>query len=266
MPSRFYQSELVSSTYDLLTDEAEQIEGDLEFYKDCAKRFGYPVLELGVGTGRVAWMLAEAGYNVVGLDLSESMLLQAKHYGSKLPFSTKNLVDLHQGDMADFSFEGKFRLAIIPFSTFNHLTTPAAQRSCLKSVRRHLEPNGRLVIDMFDPILDACAENTVTPNPPRTAWDSQNNVYIRRRSIKRTNDPLTQTFRETFRVERLDRDGQLLDFAEPVHHLRWTTRQEMVYLFELTGFEVEESYGDFQQSAPSYGSRQIWVVKRTSSS
>lgn len=261
MEEGFYDSRLVSSTYNVLTNEANQIGGDLEFYKQTALRFGSPILELGVGTGRVAWMLANAGHKVVGLDISVSMLREARKQGINFPDEAKNNVQLIQGDMTDFSVEGTFPLVIVPFSTFNHLTTASAQRSCLTAIKRHLSPGGRVVIDVFDPILDACAENTTSPNLDRVFTDSSSGEQIRRRSVHRVNDPFSQTFKETFRVERLNKIGEVVDFEEPVHHLRWATRQEMIYLFELTCFEVEESYGDFNCSKPSYGSRQIWVVR-----
>lgn len=266
MKDEFYQSDLVSSTYDLLTDAARQLSGDLEFYEDCARRYGSPVLELGVGTGRVAWQLAEAGHHVVGVDLSTSMLARAHERGSALSADVRELVELRQGDMADFSLDQRFPLAFILFSTFNHLTDPAAQRSCLNAVRRHLTPGGRLVMDVFDPILDACAESTTSPNPPRVAVNPETGHEFHRRSIKRVNHPISQSFTETFRVEEIDADGKLVAFEEPVHHLRWATRQEMRYLFELTGFEVEASFGDFKMGEPAYGSTQIWVVKSTSTS
>ena len=43
--------------------------------------------------------------------------------------------------------------------------------------------------------------------------------------------------------------------------LRWTHRQEMRYLFELTGFEVEAEYSDFHRSPPAYGREQIWLAR-----
>lgn len=261
MKEDFYKSNLVSSTYNMLTDVARQHSGDLEFYEGCAHRWGSPVLELGVGTGRVAWKLAEAGHQIVGVDLSTSMLDRARERGSSLPAFTRELVKLVHGDMTNFSLDTRFPLAFILFSTLNHLTDPADQRLCLNNVRRHLNPGGRLVIDMFDPILDACAESTVSPNPPLVAMDPQTGHKVHRRSISRVNHPLSQSFTETFRVERVDAEGKVIVFEEPVHHLRWATRQEMMYLFELTGFEVESSYGDFKMGRPFYGGRQVWVLK-----
>ena len=75
MPKDFYDSDLIVATYDLLTEQAnQQISGNVAFYLNCAQRFGGPILELGVGTGRIAWALADAGFNVVGINCSRTML------------------------------------------------------------------------------------------------------------------------------------------------------------------------------------------------
>ena len=72
----FYRGGIAVQTYDLFVTSAATA-GDTQFYCDCARRFGGEVLELGVGTARVAIALAEAGYNVTGLDLSPAMLERA---------------------------------------------------------------------------------------------------------------------------------------------------------------------------------------------
>ncbi len=262
MSGTFFQSDLVVATYDALTEQAnQQIAGDLTFYTDCAKRYGGPVLELGVGTGRVAWAIAESGHPVLGLDLSEKMLAAAKARGERHTEEVRGRVDLRLADMTDFELDRRFALTIIPFSAFQHLTTPALQRACLTSIRRHLVRDGRLVLDVFDPLLDACVPGADSPNPDREAVDATTGDRFCRRSIERVNDPLSQTFKEVFRLERFDDAGTLLESQEAVHHLRWATRQEMLYLFELSGFEIEASYSDFERHEPCYGRRQVWIVK-----
>lgn len=262
MTGAFFQSDLVVATYDALTEQAnQQILGDLAFYTDCAERYGGPVLELGVGTGRVAWALAEAGYQVLGVDLSEKMLAAAKVRGELHTLEVRGRVDLRMADMADFDLDRRFPLALVPFSAFQLLTTAAAQRACLTTTRRHLDQGGRLVLDVFDPILDACVPGSPSPNPDREAIDPLTGDRLRRRTVERVNDPLTQTFKEAFRLERIDAAGTLLESLEAVHHMRWATRQEMLYLFELSGFEVEAAYSDFERHEPAYGKRQVWIVK-----
>ncbi len=254
----FYDSDLVVATYDLLTEQANrQISGDVAFYLDCAAHFGSPVLELGVGTGRIAWALAEAGHEVVGLDRSKGMLDAAR----KKCEIHADTVDLIEADITAFTLNRTFPLALIPFSTFQHLTTPDQQRACLNAVHHHLTLGGHLVLDVFDPVLDACVPGAPTPNPDREAVDPTTNHILRRHSIERINDPLSQTFVETFRLERFDAAGGLLDSDDVTHQLRWATRQEMLYLFELCGFEIIAEHSDFDRNDPAYGKRQLWIVK-----
>ncbi|MEM7043830.1 MAG: class I SAM-dependent methyltransferase [Pseudomonadota bacterium] len=261
MPKDFYDSDLVVATYDLLTGQAnQQISGDVAFYLECIKRFGGPVLELGVGTGRIAWALADAGFDVVGIDRSKTMLDAARHKGDKHSEAVGRL-DLIEADITQFDLGRSFPTAIMPFSTFSHLALAEQQRACLMCIRRHLTEGGRLVLDVFDPILDACVPDATTPNPDREAIDPESGDTLRRRSIARTNDPLSQTFVETFRLERIVRSGKLVESDDATHHLRWATRQEMTYLFELCGFEIETQYSDFDSAPPAYGKRQIWIVR-----
>src|SRR5262252_9197134 len=72
-PNAYYAGGLAVRTYDLFVASGP-FEGDIEFYRGCARRFGKRVLELGVGTARVAIPLAEDGCAVTGLDLSQAML------------------------------------------------------------------------------------------------------------------------------------------------------------------------------------------------
>ena len=83
-----------------------------------------------------------------------------------------------------------------------------------------------------------------------------------RRVVERINDPLRQVFTEYFQIEELDEQGRILDSEETSWSFRWATRQEMRYLFELTGFEIVAEYSDFFRSQPAYGAEQLWVVRK----
>ncbi len=139
MPRDFYESDLVVTTYDLLTEQTnQQISGDVSFYLDCAERFGSPVLELGVGTSRIARTLARAGHDVVGLDRSKGMLEAARKKCETLA----DTVDLIEADITAFELHKKFPLALIAFNTFQHLTTPDQHRDTrgLPSARPKARP------------------------------------------------------------------------------------------------------------------------------
>ena len=83
-----------------------------------------------------------------------------------------------------------------------------------------------------------------------------------RRVLERINDPVRQLVTETYRIDELDKDEVTLASEESSWTLRWSTRQEMKYLFELTGFEVIAEYSDFFRALPAYGKEQLWVLRK----
>lgn len=105
----------------------------------------HAVLELGVGTGRLAIPLARRGLQVVGLDASAAML--AKLHENDPPGSVTTCL----GDMVDDQPSGPFGLVFVAFNTFFGLLTEARQQSCFAAVAQRLEPGGAFVIEAFVP-------------------------------------------------------------------------------------------------------------------
>lgn len=104
-----------------------------------------PVLELGVGTGRLAIPLAARGLRVAGVDISPAMLarLADKPGGER--------VHTVEGDFAELSLQERYRLVVVAADTFFMLTTQERQVRCFASVARHLTPGGVFVIEAFVP-------------------------------------------------------------------------------------------------------------------
>ncbi len=120
---------------------------DVPFYLAEVERFGGPVLELGVGTGRIAVPVAAAGFEVVGVDLSAGMLEVARETAALAGVE----LDLRHGDMRDPPVEGEFPLVTAPFRSFLHMETDADRRAVLRAVQRHLAPGGHFIFDVFTP-------------------------------------------------------------------------------------------------------------------
>ena len=114
---------------------------------DEARRSGGPVLELAVGTGRIAVPIAASGIPVVGVDLSEGMLQVARERAQEIGAE----LDLRYGDMRDPPVEGTFPLVLVPFRSMLHMETDADRRAVLRAIKRHLAPDGRLIFDVFAP-------------------------------------------------------------------------------------------------------------------
>jgi SAM-dependent methyltransferase len=256
-PNAFYGGGLAVESYDLFTAAGGRLEGDVEFYLELARAQGGPVLELAAGSGRVLVPLAKAGVEVTGLDISQPMLdIAARRLAAQgLP------AELVCASMAEFDLGRRFDLVLIPARALQHLVDPADQRRALRCAHAHLNPGGRLVIDLFDPLLEACVGIPAAP-PPRDAVDPQSDRRFRRTCLGRTTDAFRQITGERMRIEELDAKGAVIAAQETSWALRWATRQEMAYLLELCGFEVEALYSDFRKAPPAYGGEQVWVARR----
>jgi SAM-dependent methyltransferase len=114
-----------------------------------------PVLELGVGTGRVAVPLAATGLEVHGVDTSEAMLarLRARPDG--------HWVHVRRADMVDGLPLGPFRLVFVAYNTLFNLRTEERQRACFAAVAARLTPDGCFAVEAFVPDPDRPAGSTI---------------------------------------------------------------------------------------------------------
>lgn len=110
----------------------------------AATRHG-PVLDLGIGTGRLAVPLRQAGTEVHGIDASPAMIarLRAQPEAVNIP--------VWQTDIADFSLPHRYAVIVCAVSTLFMLPDRDTQISCLRCAGRHLQPNGLLVVEAFVP-------------------------------------------------------------------------------------------------------------------
>jgi SAM-dependent methyltransferase len=255
-----YSSPLAVAAYDLFHGGG-MLEGDIDFYLDCAKQYSSPILEIGAGTGRVLFPLADAGHEVVGLDSSDEMLKIAAEKVLVRP-DLAGRVQLTKGDMRDFDLTRQFPQVIVSARSFQHLLSPADQREALRCIHRHLTPGGHLVLDLFDPYFELLFAKDIAPSQPREEGHPKSGMRIRRTLVARQNDPMQQTIREVLLYEAFDQGGSLVASEETSWTLRWSIRQEMAYLLELCGFEIVELFSDFKRSPPSYAREQLWVARK----
>jgi SAM-dependent methyltransferase len=266
MPRFYDRPSLIVSAYDALNPTSmagKPIAGDVQFYRELAEQQNGPVLELAVGTGRVAFLLAEAGFEVVGLDRSPAMLAvaDAKLRGASAEVAGR--LTFVEGDMTDFDLGRTFRLALIPFRSFGNLLTVEAQCACLGAIRRHLDPDGLLALNLFDPRLDLCVPVPPGPYPqPRgEAVLPESGHVFRAEALERHNDPLHQTLRVVWRLTERDANGAVIREELEELRLRWTYRYELHHLLELSGFEVVADYGDLAKGPPAYGGEIVIVAR-----
>ena len=209
---------------------------DVPFYLDEARRSGGPVLELAVGTGRIAVPIAASGIPVVGVDLSEGMLQVARERAQEIGAE----LDLRYGDMRDPPVEGTFPLVLVPFRSMLHMETDADRRAVLRAIKRHLAPDGRLIFDVFAPAADDIE-------------DTHGKWIEREPGIWERADWNEQTRTLVLRV----RD----ETAESEMSLAWLSMPEWRLLLAEEGFEVDALYGWFDRSPWAGGEDSIWVCR-----
>ena len=117
-----------------------------------ARARGGPVLELAVGTGRVAAPLVEAGIEVHGIEISPSMI-------ERLHRNLGEAVPIVANDMTAFTLDRGYPIALLGFNTLFGPTDPKAQANVFTSIHAALEPDGVFVIDCFVPDLGRFADD-----------------------------------------------------------------------------------------------------------
>ena len=136
----------IASLYD---EWSRSVTEDVSFYVEEALASGGPVVELAVGTGRIAVPTAKAGIRVIGVDQSQGMLAMAREYAERE--GVTELVDLRLGDLRDPPVDERVPLVTVPFRSLLHMAEDGDRSRALAAAMRLLEPGGRLVFDVFAP-------------------------------------------------------------------------------------------------------------------
>jgi SAM-dependent methyltransferase len=250
-------------------NEPPQIAGDVAFYAKLARDAGGRVLELACGTGRVTLALAEQGFDITGVDISEGMLTMARRKAAGLPDTVRNRLTIVHQDMARLDLPARFGFAFVPFRSFQHLLTIDLQRAALASIARHLLPGGRLALHLFDPRFDllggAPAPGAATLPAEISGADPATGHRFVGEILRTRFDHLAQVRRDVWRYRELNAARTVVADETREMALRWTYRHELRHLLELCGLAVEAEYSDFAGAPPAYGEELVVVARRGAS-
>ena len=193
-----------------------------------------PALELGIGTGRVALPLVEAGVEVHGIDTSEAMVskLRAKKAGDRVPVTI--------GDFRDFELETRFRVVYVVFNSFFGLLSQDDQVSCFQAVARHLVDDGAFAMEAFLPDLARFDRGQRVSAVDVTGGEVRLDVSM--------HDPIAQRSDNQHVVIR--EDGIRL---YPVK-LRYASMSELDLMGRIAGMRLRERWADWDRSALSSAS------------
>lgn len=218
---------------------------DVSYYVRLGRLSGGPVLEYGVGTGRVALALARAGIEVTGVDASAEMLAGFREKLRAEPREVRRRVKVVRGDMRTAALRRRFPLVIAPFNTLQHLYDRADMEGFLARVRAHLSPWGRLVFDVLSPHADYLgADPEKTFGAPRFRYPGRGVVRYRERFEY---DP----FRQVLLMELEFRpESGAPAWRTPLTHRQWFP-QELEAMLHYNGFGDIVWSENFTDAPPS---------------
>jgi len=230
---------------------------DIAFYAALAAD-AVEVLELGVGTGRVAFEAALAGAVVTGVERVPAMLTQARNTLATLPEDALARVTLKRGDIRKVRLKRRFKLVTSPFNVFMHLYTRRDVEEALATVRAHLAPRGRFVFDVSMPDLRAMvrAPGKLYKGPSFTHPHSgKRYLYFEafEYDVLRQVQMVSMVFQGT---------EDLGDMRSVPLSQRQFFPQELEGLLHYNGFAVEKVYGDFQRGSLTEDSESQVVVAK----
>lgn len=213
---------------------------DVGFYVSEARDVTPPVVELGVGTGRIAVPIAAEGIRVIGVDSSPGMLEVCREQAEAA--GVAELLDLRLGDLRAPPVAERVELVVCPFRSFLHLHTDEERLAALGAARELLVDGGRLIFDVFAPGDDDIAETHgrwLEREPgifERADWDTRSRTLTL--SVRGPNGETTMA-------------------------LAWLSAKEWRELLDRAGFEVDALYGWFDRRPYRGGEDQVWIARRS---
>jgi SAM-dependent methyltransferase len=201
---------------------------------------GTPVVELGVGTGRIAVPTAQAGVPLIGIDDSAGMLAVCRARAERA--GVAGLVDLRLGDLRRPPVSERVGLVTCPFRAYLHLADDEERVAALAAARDLLVPGGRLVFDVFTPSredMEVTHGRWIEREPgiwERADWDEAARRLVL--SVRGEEGEASMT-------------------------LSWLSVDEWRSLLERAGLEVEACYGWFDRRPYEGGEDSIWLARRS---
>lgn len=245
--------------YDVWSESAPITRENRAFYVRQLVASDGPVVELGVGNGRICIEVAKQGKDIIGVDSSEKILEMCTARAAKAGVSER--LTLVHGDFRDFVLGEPADLITIPFHSIGHLLTDDDKRKALSNIHRQLRPGGRFIFDhfVFDPnygpgsgVAYLRAEfRDPESGRDRLLWEAT------------TRDPEHQMLRIVVWTDDIDADGNVVHRRYRRINLSWMTPEQSFNLLEEAGFEIGAAYGSFNETPMDETStHQIWVAIR----
>lgn len=205
---------------------------DVPFWVQRARAVGGNVLELACGTGRLSLPMAEAGANVVGIDVSEAFLSRARRKATSRHLD----VTFERADMRGFALPQMFQCVALPYRSVAVLLTDQDLRACFACVRRHVERGATFIVDAFNPSLDG-----TVPSPSTIRYRCPDGGGVVEVAHERQYDASSRTATSVFTFVSASSEGP----ASAHLTLRLYTVHELLAALRAHSFEVVDHLGGY---------------------
>jgi SAM-dependent methyltransferase len=245
--------------YSVWTDTAASTRANREFYLDAYAAQSGPVVELGIGDGRIAVEAATRGATVIGVDRSEAMLDLCRSRARQA--GVLDRITLLQADFRSFRLGAPAALIALPYHSIGHLMGRDEKRAALRHVCSQLARGGRFIFDDFlmTPALMAQMRRVELRAEYRLPDGADALLWVTSLVNERT-----QSIRLVTWEDELDEKGLLVNRRYRRLGLSWIEPAEAKGLIEEAGFSVEACFGDFLRTpfAQDKAQEQVWVLRK----
>lgn len=251
--------ERFADIYGVWTATAASAQANLEFYVDAYASAQGPVVELGVGDGRIAVEAALRDRKVIGVDLSPAMLKLCRQRAERA--GVLDRLTLQEADFRSFTLAEPAALIALPYHSLGHLPSIADKREALRHIYAQLRPGGCFVFDDF--FMTPQRLERMRSVQLRAEYKSAagRDILLWVTSLV---DEATQSMVVVTWEDEMDAEGTLQRRQYRKLHLSWLEPEQARQMLLDAGFTVDACFGDFART-PFNGSsaqEQIWVARK----
>ena len=238
----------LAASYDRLTNDVDY-EATVEFYKQILEREGLKprtVLDLACGTGSVTKILAEMGFSVTGVDMSEEMVTEAFMKVQDLPnpprFICQKLQELYVPRGVD--------LAVCALDSLDYITNPDDCAEAIRRTYKALNPGGIFIFDVNTPEKLRAMDDQIF-------LDEDDDVYCVWRGEFDEDTNIC-----TYAMDLFQRSGNVWQRSYEEHCEYAYSQQQLMTYLKAAGFTRIEVYGDRKFEAPGAGEQRMYFKAR----
>ncbi len=239
--------------------------GDLDLYLALADREGGPVLELGVGTGRLAVPLAAAGHAVTGVDDDAAMLARAAARWdgerSPAPRSPAGSLELVRADLLTVDLGARFGLAFLALNSLFLMATYERQVAAVQALARHLRPGGLALVDVWLPAADELSAYDARLALEWLRPDEDGIHQVAKVASARLDTSAATVTLTTF-FDRWATAGGPVERTARTDELRLVTAAELTAMAQAASLSVEMLAGDYRMEPFGPGAERVLLLGR----